>query len=77
MVTVLALSGCGLALRRGLAYSLAVIVAALLLSYEHTLIRRRGLGVIDRAFFDVNAWLSIGFFVLVTADEALHRWWPG
>jgi 4-hydroxybenzoate polyprenyltransferase len=77
VVTVLALSGCGLVLRRGPAYSFAVILAALLLIYEHALIRRRGLVIIDRAFFDVNAWLSIGFFVLVTADEALHRWLPG
>ena len=30
---------------------------------------RRGLAAIDRAFFDVNAWVSVAFFVLVLADE--------
>jgi 4-hydroxybenzoate polyprenyltransferase len=71
--TVVALAACGLALGRGLAYGLAVVVAAALLVYEHSLVRRKGLRAIDKAFFDVNAWVSVLFFVLVTIDELLRR----
>jgi len=73
VVTVLSLGGCGLALHRGPAYAVAVGTAAALLVYEHALVRRRGLGAIDRAFFDVNAWVSVAFFALVLADEVLRR----
>jgi 4-hydroxybenzoate polyprenyltransferase len=72
-VTVLALAGCGLVLHRGPAYAVAVATATALLVYEHALVRRRGLGAIDRAFFDVNAWVSMAFFVLVLADELFRR----
>jgi 4-hydroxybenzoate polyprenyltransferase len=68
-ITVLSLAGCGLALRRGPAYALAVATTAALLAYEHSLVRRRGMSVIDKAFFDVNAWVSVAFFVLVVIDR--------
>jgi 4-hydroxybenzoate polyprenyltransferase len=73
VVTVLALAGCGLVLHRGVAYAVAVATAASLLVYEHALVRRRGLQAIDRAFFDVNAWVSVAFFALVVTDELLRR----
>jgi 4-hydroxybenzoate polyprenyltransferase len=72
VVTVLALAGCGLALHRGPAFAVAVATAAALLVYEHSLVHRKGLGAIDRAFFDVNAWVSVAFFVLVLADQLLR-----
>lgn len=70
--TVLALGGAGVALHRGPAYALAVATVAALLSYEHSLVRRRGLAVIDKAFFDVNAWVSVAFFALVVVDRLLR-----
>jgi 4-hydroxybenzoate polyprenyltransferase len=73
VVTVVALAGCGLALHRGAAYAAAVATAAALLVYEHALVHRRGLKAIDRAFFDVNAWVSAAFFALVLADEGVRR----
>jgi 4-hydroxybenzoate polyprenyltransferase len=54
-------------------YAVAVGTAAALLVYEHSLVRRRGLQAIDRAFFDVNAWVSVLFFALVLADEGIRR----
>jgi 4-hydroxybenzoate polyprenyltransferase len=71
--TVAALAACGFALSRGPVYGLAVVVAAALLFYEHSLVRRKGLAAIDRAFFDVNAWVSVLFFALVTLDELLRK----
>ena len=73
VVTVLALAGCGLSLHRGAGYAVAVAAAATLLVYEHSIVRRRGLSAIDRAFFDVNAWVSVAFFVLVLADAYARR----
>jgi 4-hydroxybenzoate polyprenyltransferase len=73
VVTVAAMAACGLALGRGPVYALAVVVAAALLVYEHSLVRKKGLVAIDKAFFDVNAWVSVLFFVLVTVDELVRR----
>jgi 4-hydroxybenzoate polyprenyltransferase len=73
VVTVASLAGCGLALHRGLPFAAGVVTSAVLLVYEHSLVRRRGLAAIDKAFFDVNAWVSVAFFVLVLADEAARR----
>jgi 4-hydroxybenzoate polyprenyltransferase len=73
VATVAALGGCGVALGRGPLYAVAVAVAAALLIYEHSLVRRRGLAAIDKAFFDVNAWVSVLFFLLVAADELVRR----
>lgn len=72
-VTVAALAGCGLGLHRGAAYFVGVATAAALLVYEHSLVRRKGLTAINKAFFDVNAWVSCVFFVLVLADEAFRH----
>jgi 4-hydroxybenzoate polyprenyltransferase len=73
IVTVGALAGCGLTLHRGPCYAVAVATAAALLVYEHALVRRRGLAAINKAFFDVNAWISCVFFVLVLGDELARR----
>ena len=73
VVTVAALATCGLALHRGPTYAVAVATCAALLTYEQSLVRRRGLSVIDKAFFDVNAWVGIAFFVLVAADLYVSR----
>jgi 4-hydroxybenzoate polyprenyltransferase len=72
-VTVLALAACGFVLGRGPIYAVAVVVAAALLVYEHSLVRKKGLAAIDKAFFDVNAWVSVLFFLLVAADEIVRR----
>jgi 4-hydroxybenzoate polyprenyltransferase len=54
-------------------YAVAVAISSALLAYEQSLVRRRGLAVIDKAFFDVNAWVSIAFFALVVADVLVTR----
>jgi 4-hydroxybenzoate polyprenyltransferase len=73
VTTVAALAGCGILLHRGAAYGVGVATAATLLAYEHSLVRKRGLAAIDKAFFDVNAWVSVAFFALVALDELLRR----
>lgn len=47
---------------------LAVIVSALLLGYEHYLVRK-DFTKIDRAFFTVNGYLGFVFFILIILDK--------
>ena len=47
---------------------LAVILSAVMLSYEHHLVRK-DFTQIDRAFFTVNGYLGIAFFLLIILDK--------
>ncbi|MEA2100746.1 MAG: menaquinone biosynthesis prenyltransferase MqnP [Campylobacterota bacterium] len=48
----------------------AVVLSAVLLSYEHHLVRK-DFTKIDRAFFTVNGYLGIAFLVLIILDKVL------
>ena len=65
-VTLLVLAGAGLDV--GVWYWLGVAVVALLLVYEHSLVRPGDLRRLDAAFFTVNGVLSIAFSVFVALD---------
>jgi len=49
---------------------MAVVLSAFLLSYEHYLVRK-DFTKIDRAFFTVNGYLGIAFFILIILDKIL------
>jgi 4-hydroxybenzoate polyprenyltransferase len=49
---------------------IAVIGSAIMLSYEHYLVRK-DFTQIDRAFFTVNGYLGIAFLILIILDKAL------
>jgi 4-hydroxybenzoate polyprenyltransferase len=70
--TVALLTLTGLVLHRGALYGAAVAITAALLVYEHVLVGKGNLAKIDKAFFDVNAYVSLGFFLLVCADEVVR-----
>jgi 4-hydroxybenzoate polyprenyltransferase len=70
--TIAALVACGLTLHRGPVFALGVATCAALLSYEHALVHGRGLAAINRAFFDVNAWVSVAFFGFVCVDALVR-----
>lgn len=53
----------------GFAYT-AVILSAFMLGYEHYLVRK-DFTKIDRAFFTVNGYLGIVFFILIVLDKVL------
>ncbi len=40
-----------------------VALVALLLAYEHSLVRPDDLSKVDAAFFTMNAWVSVGYFL--------------
>lgn len=48
----------------------AVMLSAIMLTYEHYLVRK-DFTKIDRAFFTVNGYLGIAFFILIVLDKVL------
>jgi 4-hydroxybenzoate polyprenyltransferase len=67
--TVLLLAAAGLMLDVGLLYWAGVVAVAVLLAYEHSLIRPGDLRRLDAAFFTVNGIVSLTFFAFVLADS--------
>ena len=66
--TVALLAVAGLGLDVGLLYWLGVAAVAVLLAYEHSLVRPGDLRRLDAAFFTVNGVISIVFLGFVLAD---------
>jgi len=73
VVTALAFAATGVLLHRGAFYFAAVALATVLLAWEHWIVGAGDLSRIDKAFFDINAWIAVGFFALVLADEVARR----
>lgn len=57
----------------GWMYWLAILSVAVLLIYEHLLVRPDDLSRVNAAFFNVNAIISIGLFMVGSLDLLLHR----
>jgi len=53
----------GTSFRIGLFYYLGIVVTALLLLYEHSLVKPHDLSKLNKAFFDMNGYISITVFV--------------
>jgi len=50
-----------------------VVLVALLLGYEHSLVRPGDLSRIDAAFFTANAWVSVGYFACTLLAVSYNR----
>jgi 4-hydroxybenzoate polyprenyltransferase len=68
VLTVLLLGIVGLGLPVGWGYWLGVLCVALLLGYEHSLVRPGDLRRLDAAFFTMNGVISVAFAVFVLID---------
>jgi 4-hydroxybenzoate polyprenyltransferase len=55
----------------GWIYLAGVVAIAALLIYEHSLVRPDDLSRVNRAFFNVNAIISVGLFVVASVDLLL------
>jgi 4-hydroxybenzoate polyprenyltransferase len=66
--TVACLVVAGLGLSVGALYWLGVAAVALLLAYEHSLVRPGDLRRLDTAFFTMNGVISVAFAVFVILD---------
>jgi 4-hydroxybenzoate polyprenyltransferase len=68
VVTAAAIVMCGVWLGRGAAYYAGAALISVLLVYEHALVGRGNLAKIDKAFFDINGYVSCGFLLLTAYD---------
>ena len=66
--TVVLLVAAGLGLDVGALYWLGVAAVAVLLAYEHALVRPGDLRRLDTAFFTMNGVISVAFFLFVLGD---------
>jgi len=71
VATVLLLAAVGIGLLLTWPYWLGVVAVALLLGYEHSLVRPGDLRRLDAAFFSVNGLISVVFFAFVLAEVAV------
>ena len=71
VATVLALMGLGARAGLGAVYFAAVVLAALLLIWEQSLVRADDLSKVNVAFFTVNGWVGVALFLGLAADMAL------
>jgi 4-hydroxybenzoate polyprenyltransferase len=71
VVTVLLLAVAGVGLGVDVFYWLGVVATAVLLGYEHSLVRPGDLRRLDAAFFTVNGVISVVFFFFVLLDTVV------
>jgi 4-hydroxybenzoate polyprenyltransferase len=71
VVTAACLVAVGVLLGRGAAYFAGVLLVCALLGYEHAIVKPGDLSRIDKAFFDLNGYVSVGFFACVLLDQIL------
>jgi 4-hydroxybenzoate polyprenyltransferase len=55
--------------RMGPLYFSGLVLITFFLIYEHYLIKPHDLSKINRAFFTVNGWISVAFFMIVLSDR--------
>lgn len=72
-VTVLLLLSLPLLTPLGLVYDAGALLAALLLAYEHSLVRADDLSRVNAAFFTVNGFVSLGLFLFTALDVFLVK----
>jgi 4-hydroxybenzoate polyprenyltransferase len=73
VVTVLLLAAMVVAFGLGKIAMAGVAMVALLLIYEHSLVKHDDLSRVNAAFFTMNGFISMGFLVFVAADLMLGR----
>jgi len=69
---VVFLAAVGISARMGVIYWLGFAIVAIILFWEHRLVTPTDLSRINRAFFDFNAYVSIGYFLTTLADTLLR-----
>ena len=72
LTTIAALAVAGLGAGAGVLFFLGVLVAGLLLLYEHSLVKADDFTRLDAAFFTMNGVISIVFFSFVFTERLLR-----
>jgi len=61
----------GFQLSLGLFYAAGVLIALLLIVYEHTLVKENDLSKLDMAFFNMNGYISVTIFVFTLLETLI------
>ena len=77
LVTVTALASLYFLLPLGGLYLLGVVIAAILLVYEHSLVKENDLSKLDIAFFTMNGYISVAVFLFTLFDSLVGTRRPG
>ena len=72
-VAVCALVGAGVLVGAGFAYFAGCAFAMAMLTYEQSLVKENDLSRLNMAFFTLNGYISVGFFLFALADVILRR----
>ncbi len=62
----------GLTAELGVTYWAGCFCVSIILFWEHRIVRPNDLGKVSRAFFDFNAYVSVGYLVTIIADLNLR-----
>jgi 4-hydroxybenzoate polyprenyltransferase len=72
VLTLLFLAAVGMAAQTGIIYWIGFVAVSIVLFWEHRIVKPNDLSRINKAFFDLNAYVSIGYFLTTLADTALR-----
>jgi len=72
LLTVIFLSLVGLSAGLGVIYWSGMAAISVILFWEHRLVRPDDLSRVNRAFFDFNAYVSVGYFFATLGDILLN-----
>ena len=72
LCTAIFLALVGLAAQLGIIYWLGFAAVSAILYWEHRIVTPADLSRVNRAFFDFNAYVSIGYFLITTGDLLLN-----
>ena len=73
LLTVIFLFLVGIGARLGTIYWTGLAAVSLMLYWEHRLVRPNDFSRVNKAFFDFNAYVSLGYFLTTLADLLLAR----
>ena len=68
LLTALFFVAVGITAGMGLIYWIGVAVVAAILCWEHSIVKPNDLSRVNKAFFDLNAYVSMGYLVATVAD---------
>jgi 4-hydroxybenzoate polyprenyltransferase len=71
-LTILFLAMVGLSADTGVVYWIGFAIVAVVLVWEHRIVTPADLSRINRAFFDLNAYVSVGYFLATVFDVMIR-----
>jgi 4-hydroxybenzoate polyprenyltransferase len=72
LLTLVFLATVGIAAQMGIVYWVGFAALSIVLFWEHRIVKPDDLSRINKAFFDLNAYVSIGYFLTTLVDVALR-----